>query len=117
LVKRMYSADMEKEKLVEINEIYKELTQDALSLTNDLVDSIKMWPFGIAFLFLVAVLYSWLFVLPSWNANLFTALFSALMSGFMVLLGLFATKRYLWLRKKYARLFEIKKKLEEGETM
>jgi len=112
----------EREKLIELNEIFKELIQDASGLTEHLVYSIKQYMFSSVLMFLLAGLTLWTFWYV-YSLNLFDPMYFFFSYGpvFIILEGSFiwlsavAILNYRKLKKKYSRLFEIQKALEKEE--
>lgn len=112
----MSESEEVRKRLVEIDEIFDELIQDALGLSRDLVYSIKQWVLSSAFWFLAAILWIWFFLYPLlvsislWNLYLYV-------HGFIVFVYLFlgcvSILEYRVLKKRYAGLFAIQEELEK----
>ena len=107
----MSSSEDSEEKIIQMNELFDELIEDAYEFSKEIMLGVNLMPFAIGFFALITIGYTYYtFILSPFN------LIDNILNIAGIILLLYATYilvlKYFLLRKKYNTLFNIKQKLD-----
>lgn len=111
----------DEEELIQLKELYEELWHDAKSLAKDMQRSIMIYLYSAGLTFAVAVLtilfaVSYFMVVLQGNASLFHyvgAIVETVGSIFIIIFGLKLLSWYFIIKKRYSKLTEIERTIED----
>lgn len=108
---RLEMDDSEAERLVGLNSLMEELIKDAAALSKDLIEGIGAVG-GAAAIMLTIVVIEGIFILANlWRGVLFVAATLLVMIPLLIF-GVKMLSKFFDLRRRYARIYEIKNELE-----
>ena len=105
--------EKEEQMLLQMNELFDELIEDAFDFSQDIMLGINLMPFATGFILLFTVGYVWLMFFWFKDVNLVSILLNVGIIGCLLYLCYALTRKYFELKNKYSTLFEIKKELDE----
>jgi uncharacterized membrane protein YcjF (UPF0283 family) len=104
--------DSTAERLVGLNSLMEELMQDASSLSKDLIDGIGAVGGAAAIILTIVVIEAVFLIVNLWRDVLFVAATLLVMIPLLIF-GVRMLLKFFELRRRYARIYEIKKELEK----
>ena len=112
----MSSSEEYEEKLIQMNELFEELIEDAYEFSKEIMLGVNFMPFAIGFFALITIGFTYYtFVMSPFN------LIDKILNIAGIILLLYAiyilVLKYFILRKKYSTLFNLKERLDSlGEN-
>ena len=100
------------EKVIELNALFEEMLSDARQITRDLTEGITGMGVAAALGFVLTIIQLLIIKENIWRGPLYIALW-ALGFGMVLVSSLRLLRKWLTLKKRYARFFEINKELEQ----
>jgi hypothetical protein len=100
--------------IIEMNELFDELIEDAVNFSKDIMMGINMMPFAIGFFVLVTVGYAY-YIFILFPSNLIGNILNVGMVALLIYVIYILIMKYYELKKKYSTLFDIKEKLDKLE--
>ncbi len=106
------NGDVEINKIIELNDLFEEMLGDARKISSDLTEGITNT--GVAAMLAMVISLIQLLILREnfWRGPIFIAIWAV---GFIAIFlnGVRSIQKYLQLKNRYARFFEINKELEK----
>lgn len=101
------------EKILQLNDLFDELIEDAYSFSRDISMGIKAMPLASAFMFVSAIGYAWINInFLEFKSHLFRYLHFSFCFGTLIFCAALILYRYYQMKKKYSRLLNIKEELD-----
>lgn len=105
--------EKEEQKLIQMNDLFDELIEDAYQFSKDITFVFKLMPFAIGFFILYGIAYTYIQFFMFKNVGGFNVLLSIVVIGLILYLCFYLSRKYFELYKRYSTLFELKKELDK----
>jgi len=104
--------EKEEQMLLQMNDLFDELVEDAVDFSQDIMLGVNIMPFAIGFILLIVIGYTWLNIY--WlKPSPLMILANVVCVGCLLYASYILTRKYFELKKKYSTLFEIRKELNK----
>ena len=100
------------EKILQLNDLFDELIEDAYDFAQDFIMGIKLMPFASAFLFLCAIGFGWLSLYFFRLNTVVRYLYLIIGSGLLIACGIIVLLKFFEMKKKYFQILTIKEELD-----
>ena len=106
------NGDVEINKIIELNDLFEEMLGDARKISRDLTDGITNTGVAALLAMVISLIQLLILRINFWRGPIFIGIWAV---GFVVIFvnGVRSIQKYLTLKNRYARFFEINRELEK----